>query len=110
MTTWIDAVPLTDIGMTEEKYVLLRELAQNSKYWVIALHTVDAVAHLKLTSISNSQRARLTSIILELDGALYAKSWGQDVPDRLTRSSQKVGRAVDSFSRMRGLLKERKGD
>ena len=107
MTTWIGATPLTNIGMTEEKYTLLRELAQNNEYWAVVLSTIDAVAHLKLTSLSNSQRVRLALIILELDVALYAKSWGQDVPGRFAQSSQKVERTTDSFSRMRNLLKSK---
>ena len=71
-------IPLASLGMTLEKYTLLEELAETKSYWTTAHTLVKTVANLELTSLSNHQRRRLSSIILELSHQLYRKSWRID--------------------------------
>lgn len=103
--TWIGSTPHHDIGMTDEKYNLLKELALSKEYWHVILVTVDSTAHLQLSSLSNDQRARLASIIIELDSAIYMKSWGFDIPEIHTNSVQKTEPNLNSFNRMRSIMK-----
>ncbi len=106
--TWIGSTPHSGIGMTEEKYSLLKELAQSSEYWRIVLVTVDSTSCLKLTSLSNSQRARLMLIIIELDVALYERSWRLGISDRHTQSIQETKQTINSFDRMRSIVERRR--
>ncbi len=106
--TWIGSTPHRDIGMTDEKYNLLEELALSKEYWHVILVTVDSTAHLRLSSLSNDQRARLTSIIIELDSAIYMKSWGFDIPAIHTNSIQKTELNLNSFNHMRSIVRRAK--
>lgn len=112
--TWIGDTPLKGIGMTDEKYALLCELANSNEYWATVQATVDTCAHVKLTSLSGDQRVRLALVILELDVALYAKSWGLEITgpirsrERPATQATQATQADSSFSRMRNILKKRK--
>lgn len=75
--SWIGSsrIPLSEIGMTEAKYSLLDELAGESGYWMRARAFVKVSANRKLSSLSDSQRKWLTTIIIDLGGELYKRSW-----------------------------------
>ncbi len=103
--TWTGSTPYRDIGMTDEKYSLLNELALSREYWNVMLITVDSTAHLQLSSLSNDQRARLASIMIELDNAVYMRSWGFDVPVIHTNSVEETKPSSNSFNRMRSIMK-----
>ena len=101
--------PLISLGMTQEKYMLLKELAEASDYWAIACVQVEAAANLKLPSLSDYLRRRLTSIVLELDCELYMKSWGLDKVEfkAVEKPQWQAARLESSFDKMRrSLLKE----
>ncbi len=74
--TWVGQVPFEHIGMTEDKMILLKELAEDSDYWKRAHMFVQMAANRELSSLSNKQRSWLTTIILDLDNELYKRSWG----------------------------------
>ena len=76
--TQADSIPLTGLGMTLEKYILLKELAETRSYWATAYTLVEAAADFGPTALSTHQRRMLSSIILELDYQLYRKSWKVD--------------------------------
>lgn len=100
--------PFPDLGMTQEKYALLGELAEASDYWVIARALVNAAANLELSSLSDHQRRQLTSIILELDNELYRKSWGLDKMkfEAVKKSQWRADGLESSFDKMRRMLAE----
>jgi len=92
--------------MTPEKYTLLEELAEASDYWAIAHALVKAAANLELSSLSDHQRRRLTSIILELDCELYKKSCGLDKMEfeAIKKPQRWVAELESSFDKMRRML------
>jgi len=104
--TQIDFIPLANLGMTCEKYALLEELAEASDYWAIAHVQVKTAANLKLSSLSNHLRRRLTSIILELDCELYKKSWRLDkIEFKAVKELQWQAAGLESsFDKMRRVL------
>lgn len=73
--TWCGSIPFKDLGMTEAKMVLLKELMENSDYWSRAYLFVHAITNRKLSSLSDYQRRWLTEITLALDTELDRKSW-----------------------------------
>ena len=73
--TWIGQVPFEDIGMTENKMDLLKELAEDSDYWKRAHMFVQLSANRVPSSLSHKQRSWLTTIILDLDIELDKRSW-----------------------------------
>ena len=68
--TWVDQVPFEDIGMTEQKMDLLKQLAEDNDYWKRAYRFVQSSTNRKLSSLSDNQRKWLTTIILDLDDEL----------------------------------------
>ncbi len=72
---WIGQVPFEDIGMTEQKMDLLKELAEDSSYWKKAHDFVRSVVGRKPSSLTYNQRQWLDTIILGLDNELYKRSW-----------------------------------
>ncbi|GAH89291.1 unnamed protein product [marine sediment metagenome] len=105
--TQTSLILLAGLGMTQEKYILLEELAEASSYWVIAHALVKAAANLELTSLSNHNRRRLASIILELDCELYMKSWGFDEMEfKVVKEPQWQAAGLESsFDKMRRNLR-----
>lgn len=75
--SWIgsDSIPFSEIGMTQSKFILLKELAEGSVYWKNALVFVNTFKDTKLSSMTNPQRCWLTTIILGLDDGLERGSW-----------------------------------
>ena len=66
--SWIGSprVPFSEIGMTQEKLDLMKELAENNEYWRNASSFIRAVANRKLSSLSLRQR----NWIYEIDASL----------------------------------------
>ncbi len=77
MSMWIGSseVPFSELGMTEEKFNLLKNLSGNSGYWMKAHAFVKAITYRKLSSLSDFQRRWLTTIIMDLETESYRKSW-----------------------------------
>ncbi len=73
--TWIGQVPFEDIGMTEDKMILLKELAEDSDYWKKAHGFIRSILGRVPSSLSHNQRSWLTTIILGLDDELNRRSW-----------------------------------
>lgn len=72
---WIGQVPFEDIGMTEQKMDLMKELAEDNSYWRKAYDFVESIGGRKPSSLTYNQRQWLTTIILDLDDELHNKSW-----------------------------------
>lgn len=72
---WIGQVPFEDLGMTEDKMNLLKELAEDSSYWRRAHDFVQSITGCVPSSLSYDQRRWLTTIILSLDDELNKRSW-----------------------------------
>ena len=75
--SWVGSskVPFHELGMTQEKLDLMEGLATENSYWRRCNMYVKAITGRKLTSLTNSQRRWLTTIIMDLDNELYKKSW-----------------------------------
>lgn len=74
--TWIGQVPFEDIGMTEDKMSLMKELAGDNSYWKKAHDFIQSIAGSVPSSLSYNQRRWLSTIILGLDDELHKRSWG----------------------------------
>ena len=74
---WVGSskVSFHDIGMTQEKLNLMERLSVESGYWRRCSMYVKAITNRKLTSLTNSQRTWLTTIIMDLGNELYKESW-----------------------------------
>ena len=53
--TWIGQVPFEDIGMTEDKMILLKELAEDSDYWKKAHGFIRSILGRVPSSLSHNQ-------------------------------------------------------
>ena len=108
--TGIGCTPFVNLGMTPEKYVLLKELASTSDYWLLAYTQMEAAANLELILLNGYLRGRLASIILELDAELYRKSWGIDkiVFKATQKPKWQMSNPESSFSKMRRTLTKEK--
>lgn len=75
--SWIgsNGVPFQDIGMTQRKWDLLKEMAEGGGYWATAYQFVRGVTNRKLPSLSLRQRNWLTEIITSLGEELNSKPW-----------------------------------
>lgn len=75
--SWIgsDAIPFSEIGMTQDKLTLLKELAGYTTYWRNALVFVNTFKNNKPSSMTDPQRRWLTTIMLGLDDELEKRAW-----------------------------------
>ncbi len=73
--TRIGQVPFEDVGMTEGKMDLMKELAEDSSYWKRAHDFIQSIVGREPSSLTYSQRQWLNTIILGLDDELYKRSW-----------------------------------
>jgi len=78
--SWIGSpeIPFTDIGMTQQKWDLLKELSGDGDYWFRAYYYLLAVRHRILSSLTSSQRGWITTIILSLDTEVERRAWQRD--------------------------------
>jgi len=68
--SWVGATPFKEVGMTQDKIELMKELAEDSEYWASALKFFNSVASRKLTSLTVRQRDWLFSIEASLSDEL----------------------------------------
>jgi len=73
--TWVGGTPFEDLGMTQEKMDLLKELAEDNEYWERSNMFIRSITNRKLSSLSINQRRWLGDIILALDDELVKRSW-----------------------------------
>jgi len=70
--TWHGGVPFKELGMDEEKYGLLKDLAEHSDYWKSALGFIDGVRGKNPSQLTQRQRNWLSQIIESLGEELTA--------------------------------------
>lgn len=75
--SWIGSpdIPFADIGMTQEKWDLLKSLSGQGGYWRRAYLFIKANTDRKLSSLTLRQRNWLTEIVIELEQELEEKAW-----------------------------------
>lgn len=71
--TWFGEIPFKELGMTDEKFSLLKDLALSSDYYQKALEFIKGVSTRKPSSLSLRQRNWLTEIIASLEDKLNKK-------------------------------------
>jgi len=64
--TWLGKVPFSEIGMDEDKYTLLKELAEDSEYWRSAYSFIEGVRDRRLFSLTVRQSNWVMTIDAEL--------------------------------------------
>lgn len=67
---WPSGVPFEEIGMNEDKYTLLKELAKDNSYWESSLSFIEGIRGRNIEGLSDKQSDWLCGISAKLEREL----------------------------------------
>ncbi len=71
---WVGDTPFKELGMDEDKLLLLKEFAEDSEYWKKASSFIHQIVGVKLSSLSDKQKNWLSDIVATLSVELNRRT------------------------------------